>query len=741
MRRPLCVVCLFFVLLILFVTEIFPYEYAFFEIASNESVSVEGRVTQKEMKNKDGQTTFYICLKPILTKSVSETDNFQNNSNLQKIYTAKGILCQMSSDSEVPEIGSRVILQGNISAFKTRDNPGEFDTPLYYQIKGVDLRMYEAVMISGSERSAKLLETLFQVKVKLCNLIDNCFDAPYNGIAKAVFLSMSTDMDEETKEMYQRNGMLHILCVSGLHVSILGMGSYKLLKKLRLPDGINAAFCMIFMVLYGLMIGMGISVLRAVFMFLMRMTAGLLKRTYDLLTAACTVIFLILLQQPLYIYHSGFLLSFMSVVALGTFRRLFPDKICSVGFLNKRAEGFFSSLTVWLLTLPIFARCYYEVSISGLFLNVLILPFVGTVLIMVILVCLLGTVYLPLGIFLARLCQFLLLGFEGVFGISDSLGHTTLITGYVPLYKCMIYYMGISLLLVLKKKWKKRYLYTGLGLLCFFLLFRMPKDLTITCLSVGQGDCAVVEYKNLVCVIDAGSQNKESIGKYTILPYLKYRGIKEVDYLFLTHSDSDHINGAKALLEQSDTGVSVKRLGVTDKNMQEEYGELFLLAESKGIEICEIKKGNYFTYKGLQLECLAPSETLLAEKEEGNETSMVLLLKKDNFSMLFMGDSQGEGEQEVMSLLENRKMGQVTVLKVAHHGSKNSTPKEFLSLTTPALGIISCGKNNHYGHPHTETLERLDEAGVRVVTTKDKGAVTVVVNRKIEVYSFKIGQG
>ena len=732
MRRPLCLVCLIFVILIIVITEIFPYEYEFSDVTVGELVRIEGKVSKKEIKNVNGQTIYLIYLEQIVSQFDSDSDDVSDkDSKKKKLNNAEGILCYMSLNSSIPNIGSRVQVKGEVSVFQLPDNDGEFNEPLYYKIKGIDVRMYKCRLIAYSEEYSVLSETLFQLKIKLCNLIDGCFDEEYRGIAKAILLAMNGEIDTETKELYQRNGMLHILCVSGLHISILGMGLFALLKRMRLPDMANTIICIVLMLLYGVMIGMGTSVLRAIIMFSMRMIANLLERTYDLLTASCVGIFCILLEQPLYIYHSGFLLSFLSVIALGAFRPIFPEKVCKIEFLNKRVDSFFSGLTIWVVTLPVYGRYYYEVSLSGLILNILILPFVSIVLVLVIVVCLMAVFYQPFGELAAKMCELFLWAFEMMFEQFDKLGHTTLILGYFPLYKCAVFYVGLMIILIMKEKWKEYFLYVGIAVLCAFMIVDIPSKLTITCLSVGQGDCSVVQHGDFVCVIDAGSSSESDVSKYTILPFLKYRGVRKIDYLFLTHSDADHINGVEELLSQSRIGIPVKRLVITEGEMLKEYGNIKKLAIEQDIPIYEMQCGDVIVSKGVEISCLGPTQTLLDRaRKSNNETSMVLLLEKGEFQMLFMGDAEGEGEQAITDMFSTYKLSNVDALKVAHHGSKNSTSEQFLQVTMPKISIISWGKNNVYGHPDEETIERLKQENVTIFITAEDGAITLTEEDK-----------
>lgn len=728
MRRPLCLCCLIFVILIIGITKMFPYEYNFSQIPSEEIVLIQGKVSKKEIQNKNGQITYIICLEQIKSLSDSLADDFgDKQSKYKQLNDAEGIMCYIK-DSYVPNIGSTVQIKGRLAVFDTPDNPGEFHVALYYKIKGIDLKMYDCQLVAYSQTYSVVEENLFRMKSKLLNLLKNCFREEYVGIAEAILFAENGDIPEETKSLYRENGMLHILCVSGLHISILGMGLFKVLNKMRIPDILNAVFCILMMVLYGIMIGMGTSVFRAILMFSMNIIARLLHRTYDLLTAACVGAFLILLEQPLYMYHSGFLLSFLSVVSLGAFRPFFPKKVCKIKFINDRADSFFSTLSVWIFTLPVYGRYYYEVSLSGLLLNVLILPFVSIVLVLVIVVCGLGSMFLPMGQCVARLCELFLWAFEGLFKIFDSIGSTTLILGYVGLFKCFLFYGGIILLLCMAEKVKRRYLYLGIVALCTIIVFKLPKPLTITCLSVGQGDSAVIEYKDLVCVIDAGSSTESKVANYTVLPFLKYRGIREIDYLFLSHADSDHINAVGEILKQSRSGIRVRKIVVSDGGYLEEYGKIPALAKEYKIPIYEMNQNDCITSGEVSLQCLAPSRQFVRQTgESNNASSMVLLLKMDGFQMLFAGDVEEEGEEMLNKVLKAGQVTDIDVLKVAHHGSKNSTSEVFLQITKPRVGIISCGENNRYGHPHNETLLRLKNAGCKIFVTKDCGAVSFQV--------------
>lgn len=232
MRRPLCLVCLIFVILIIAITELFPYEYEFSDAFLGERVLIEGAVSQKEIKDINGQTTYLIYLKQIVSQSDSIPDNFSDNDSIiNKLNSAEGIICYMADTSLIPNIGSKVQVEGELVTFEKPDNPGEFNAPLYYKIKGVDAKMYGCKLVAYSEEYFIISEKLFRFKNKLCQIVDNCFQEEYRGIAKAILFGMSGELNEDTKELYQRNGMFHILCVSG--VNTLNLVS---LSKSQMPN-------------------------------------------------------------------------------------------------------------------------------------------------------------------------------------------------------------------------------------------------------------------------------------------------------------------------------------------------------------------------------------------------------------------------------------------------------------------------------------------------------------------------
>lgn len=240
----------------------------------------------------------------------------------------------------------------------------------------------------------------------------------------------------------------------------------------------------------------------------------------------------------------------------------------------------------------------------------------------------------------------------------------------------------------------------------------------VTVLDVGQGDSIHIRGESGEYLVDGGSSDVSSVGTYRIEPYLLSNAADTLNYVFVTHGDEDHISGIVELLEGQKLGVRIKTLVLPP----EEYCEEKLLglartAEKNGTRVVTMSAGDALE-EGIT--CLGPEKG--AGISPGNEASLVLSLTYGNFDMLLTGDVEGKGED---ALVESGRLRKCDVLKAAHHGSKNSSQEPFLESVKPSVTLISAGVDNRYGHPHEETLKRLEAAGSRVYSTQENGAVRI----------------
>ena len=244
----------------------------------------------------------------------------------------------------------------------------------------------------------------------------------------------------------------------------------------------------------------------------------------------------------------------------------------------------------------------------------------------------------------------------------------------------------------------------GLILVCL-LLSRKPNDMKIHFVDVGQGDCTFIETpEGNTILIDGGGSETYDIGKNTVLPYILDRGYTKIDIIMISHFDTDHIGGILKILETLKVGqVMITKQGETSENT----AKFFHIVHQKNIPVKVVQKGDRIMIeKNLYVDILWPTQSLIQENILNNN-AMVARLKYHNFTMLLTGDIEEEAEQMLVSNNKTNNLLQSTVLKVGHHGSKSSSTEEFLECIQPKVAFIGVGKDNKYGHPHQEVLERL----------------------------------
>jgi competence protein ComEC len=257
------------------------------------------------------------------------------------------------------------------------------------------------------------------------------------------------------------------------------------------------------------------------------------------------------------------------------------------------------------------------------------------------------------------------------------------------------------------------------------------KNLDLTVLDVGQGDSLFITFPDgQTMLVDAGGalgnihsggmHSGLDVGEDVVSPYLWSRGLKRIDVVALTHAHMDHIGGLTAVLEN----FQVTELWVGRDIDIAVYRDLLALARQRGVRIVHLKQGDTFTRGSVAGSILWPDET--AEHDAAkNDDSLVMRLVDGTQSFVLSGDIEKPSERKI---LEENETVNATFLKVAHHGSKTSTIEPFLSSAHPAYAAISAGKDNSFGHPSQEVVERLEAAGVRVYRTDRDGAITATTD-------------
>ena len=820
-------------------------------LAEGSEIVVTGQVCWRE------DASFYLNEITFYSEQFIDDIKAANQQRISKTYKLK---CETTAPTA---IGEYVAVRGVFFEFSEATNPGEFDSRTYYRSKQVMGRLKNAELIERAEPAFGIREWLLQRREYWEAYLTECFPKKEAAIMSALLLGEKGGLEEETRELYRRNGILHILSISSLHITILGMGLYRLLRKAGLPVWAAAVLGGMFMIGYGMLTGFGVSVCRAVGMYLLRMLAEVAGRTYDMLNALGAVGGVMLLWNPYYLQNSGFLLSYTCVLGIGivypvlkkwleerqaerrkgkagsvrevrierrkersveemrgeregkersvrevrgekrkgkegsvrkvdeggrkkkegSVRKVDEEgrkkkegsirercrrrkekegnigKVCGKKAKVMLIDSLLLSISIQLVTLPVQLWFFFEVPVLGGVINLLILPLVKPLVI--------SGVFLLLfpfaGKWISAVGIFILRWYELVCSFFDRLPWQTWNPGCPEIWQILVYYGALLLMLRGMNRGKNSGRGARWGSGCLFVIglillgMRFGNGAQIIFLDVGQGDCVLIQTEaGENYLYDCGSTSRSNVGKYVLLPYLKYRGIRNLDAIFVSHPDRDHVNGVIEVLEYAkEKGIQVAQIVISAtgiENTAEQYEELLEAAvgayDGAGVEVRLLAAGDKWSGRkgAAEFLCLHPGAAGEGELD-ANEASLCLYArlfsKKGELSVLLTGDVEGPGEELLTESLERYGIEKTDVWKVAHHGSRNATGEAFLKQIkgewqTPLIAVISCGRKNRYRHPHEETIDRIEAAGAEWYCTKENGAVTVTTDKggKIKVKSY-----
>lgn len=758
-------------------------------LEEGQSVRLAGKINRVEEKTN----CFYYYLTDC---SVEQSDH---------LMPCNDVLAYVSSDDY--SVGQILILQGTISLFDEATNEGQFDSRAFYRSQKIDFGVWVDSVERVEGKSDRFRVWLSRVRVELGIPLSRYADD--DGVLSAMLLGDKTSLDSEIRSLYQKSGIAHVLAISGLHISLLGMALYRLLRHrcglTYLWAGIVAAS---FLVAYTLMTGNAVSARRATGMLIVYLVADLLGRSYDMLSALSLIVILLLWENPFLVTNSGFQFSVAAVVGIGVGQGVLVPRVgswkvvygrrkkqddvvrcdaakCDVAkrdaakcdaakcdaerirmqnlvdwmkrWMDKCLPGMMISLSIQFFTLPLVAYYYYEIPVYAILLNIPVLALIPYVLGLAVFGSLTGQIAFlqPLSFALCRVCGWVLHGYRWLCDASLLLPGARMITGKPSEVRVVVYYglLGAFYYVLwcgMKKKqrqmctkgaqaekqeWIRSWFGFGLGLvlvlLLTFLFVRGKPEFELDILDVGQGDAIYLcASDGTNFMIDGGSTDVKKVGTYRILPFLKAKAIRKVDYWFVSHTDEDHISG---LVEVMESGYAVGTLVLAEAQKEDEKAHrLAELAQKNGIRVCYMKAGDVLGTRKedvvnernraetFRIECLYPTNN--NDSEDVNDRCLVLYYEDENFSAFFGGDISSEVEEQLVSA---GKCRQTDVLKASHHGSKYSNSDVLLHALHPRLTIASAGKKNRYGHPSPEAIARVGESGSAFYSTIDYGRIRV----------------
>lgn len=639
------------------------------------------------------------------------------------------ILVYMDAGEERPLPGETLALYGKISAVEPPRNEGEFDFRLYNRSISVHGSLYGKSFSVTGGAPKPFARGLQQLRIKMGDILDRLLPERDAGIYRAMLTGDKSAMDADIRTLYQDNGIAHILAVSGLHLSVLGMGVYQLLRRCGRSKSCAGLLAAAVIISYGILTGSSGSALRAVIMLLIRFLGAAAGRSYDMLSATAAAALLLLWKEPYMLFGSGFQLSFLAVLSLGLCSEMPSPK-------QALAKTLWTSGYLQLLTLPIILYHYFRFPLYGIFLNLIVLPLMSYVIYSGIL----GIVLFFLSEMLAAAAvgggHWILMLYTMLCERCAMLPYSSLLLGRPAMGSIVLYYAALLLFTHMRLQERKpRHVHriplpATVGLLTAALVILPPRaynGLEITALDVGQGDGFLLRNEGLVMSVDIGSTSNKSLGKNVLIPYLESQGIAHIDIALITHCDQDHYSGLLYLLEEEPM-LSVGEL-VLSRAAEEDprYDALREAAASRDVPVRYFGSGDCIRLGSAELCSYYPVDN--ARIEEANDHSIGMLLQYRDFRMLFTGDMDQACERILLSEMQQVQgtLPDIDILKAGHHGSHTSTSEELLAALQPAYALLSYGVDNDYGHPHAETLEKLARFHVRLLQTGQQGQIRIRV--------------
>jgi len=639
---------------------------------------------------------------------------------------------------EGPLPGDTLVIAADLAWPRPARNPHGFDDRFYLWTRHVDVGIGDPVEVLDFRPGVGLHTGRYATLVRrwIKGQLNGWLGAERSGVMAGLLLGDKGGIDPHFRRRMTLLGVGHILAVSGLHVGYIVLVLLFMARLVRLRAGQRLVFVAVGLLGYAVLTGLPPSVVRAGLMAVFFLWGRSLERKADPwnLLAAALVISLIL--DPRTLFTASFQLSFSAVAGI---LHIYP-RLKEVLKNTRMGERLFFrpiprwSLTLLLVTLgaqlgtlPVTMTYFHGWSIYGLAANLFVVPLAGVAVITCLIALILAAVP-PLAAIFANTTWLALAGIEGVVRILTFLPHPQVVTGQPALLTLMLVAVGVAVFPFMFTPQGPRYrarwaaLLLVMGNLLVWPAAWKDRALQVTFLDVGQGDAihlALPDGRQVL--VDAGKAWPSLDPWQNITAqYLRGQGLSRLDVAVISHPHDDHLGGLPQILRT----VRVGEVWDTENNYRTRtYLDLKSQADSLGVPIRKLEAGDIVTLGPVDIFVLAPDSLQIARVgDQMNNASLVLKINYGRTTLLLMGDTEVAAERR---LLVYGAVLRSQWLKVGHHGSRTASTGAFLAAVSPGGSIISAGRGNRYGHPHAETLHRLQQVSQVLHRTDRDGALVI----------------
>lgn len=667
-----------------------------------------------------------------------------------------GLYIYARSDKEalesLPKIGDTLTASGTVRLTHAIHNPGQINTELLLRSQGITATLLAGKGGVNVTQSLADSETSVWVHVlrKLASVREHYLSSMRAVMPKedaaAIFAMLFggyQGLKTELLDAFTTTGIVHILSVSGSHISLLAAVMAWLGSFFRLPKVVRVLMVIAAIAVYSLLAGLVPPVLRSALMGGLTFMALALDREKDARRLLIFTGLLMLTISPILLYHISFQLSFAATAGLLYVAPPVRDWLQSRRVPAFMAAGLAITFAAHASTLPILAWYFNQLSLSAFLANLVIVPIVEVIIIIGIMAGLL-TFAVPLVGKIAYAGDSILLGL--VYELARWMAVMPGSMIWIPSLEwplVVFYYLTVALL-VLTSSWrqqvmawlkeKSQYIVVmSVILIAFSVGYKLSQNgkITLSAIDCQQGDALMLRtIHGKVVLFDCGGERNGNepgafnTGERIIVPYLRHYGVHEVEAIFLTHAHADHAGGAGAVLRNMPVGIVY-----TADEGRDAYAQSMGLGSNDRLlaKLHLAREGDVFDLDGVRIEVIYAPAITAKGKKTGNEASNVYRISYGQASFLITGDLTKENEQVI---LEQGKSIHSTVLKVGHHGSNTSSSEEFLQAVAPSYAVISVGAGNSFGHPKQEVLNRLQKMNIKVFRTDRDGEIKFCTDGK-----------
>lgn len=638
-----------------------------------------------------------------------------------KYKNKKFIVYINKKNKKLLEYGDLIEIKGEYSAPEVARNYKGFDYSQYLKTLNIygTIKVEESKIINKNQLSPILI-SINNIKEKMIDNANRNMPKRTANLLLGILIGERDNIQEDIIESFRTANLSHILAVSGAHTSYIILGITYLISKSKTPKRIGYIITIINLLIFIIITGASYSVVRACIMAIVVIGAKICYRKENFFTSICISLIIILIQNPFAINDIGLKLSFMGTAGIVIFNKSITNFFIKLKIKQKIAEALSVTFSAQLMIMPITILNFNTISLTFFISNILASPLLGIIIIFGFISIFISSILNPISKILFLILHIFLELLILVSKVTEKIPGSSILVKTPNILFAIVYYILIlffNYFFVIKqnptrrfhkkiikiitiKNIKNAFKVIAVVFLIILLLTRIVRiinpTLKIYFIDVGQGDSTlIVTPKNKKILIDGGE------GKTNVLfQYLLDRRINKIDYIIISHFDSDHCNGLIEIIEK----MRVENIVMSKQSKErEEYKKILEIIKQKNIKVNSVKaEDKIIIEKNLYTKILNPAEKF--EFQDLNNNAIVAKLVYKNFSMLFTGDIE-KAEENLAKKYKNELKS--TILKVAHHGSKTSTSEEFLKYVEPQIALIGVGENNKFGHPNQITIEKL----------------------------------